>query len=84
MRRAIVAAIMTTAIGEYAVGAYLKLILECDVIDYNARPPTGGMEGLSEIDVIGFKFQEQEVCLCEVSTHLDGLNYRQGKVRVAP
>lgn len=29
---------MITDVGEYIVGAYLKVIEGCDVIDYNARP----------------------------------------------
>src|SRR5579859_5773540 len=64
---------MATEMGEYVVGAYLRLIEECDVIDYNARPPGGGLEGLGELDVIGFNFKSQTVYLCEVATHLDGL-----------
>ena len=32
--------------GEYIVGAYLKLKLDCDFVDYNVRPPGGGLEGL--------------------------------------
>jgi len=39
---------MLTDIGEFIVGAYLQLIEECDVIDYNVRPPGGGLEGLNE------------------------------------
>ncbi|MDD5659927.1 MAG: hypothetical protein PHR39_07990 [Actinomycetota bacterium] len=38
-----------TDIGEYIVGAYLKVIKKCDFIDYNARPPGGGLEGLNEL-----------------------------------
>jgi hypothetical protein len=38
-----------TDIGEYIVGAYLKVIKKCDFIDYNARPPVGGLEGLNEM-----------------------------------
>src|SRR3954468_19997332 len=64
---------MATEMGEYIVGAYLKLVLECDVVDYNARPPGGGLQGLGELDVIGFSFGKRIVYLCEVTTHLDGL-----------
>ena len=64
---------MPTEMGEYIVGAYLKLILECDVVDYNARPPGGGLAGLGELDVIGLSFGRSEAYLCEVTTHLDGL-----------
>lgn len=64
---------MATEMGEYIVGAYLKLVLECDVVDYNARPPGGGLHGLGELDVIGFSFGKRATFLCEVTTHLDGL-----------
>lgn len=64
---------MPTEIGEYVVGVCLRIIEECDVIDYNARPPGGGLEGLGELDVIGFNLKTQTVYLCEVTTHLDGL-----------
>jgi hypothetical protein len=64
---------MATEMGEYIVGAYLKLVLECDVVDYNVRPPGGGLRGLGELDVIGFSFSQRIAYLCEVTTHLDGL-----------
>ncbi len=35
---------MFTYIGEFIVGAYLQLIEECDFIDYNVRPPGGGLK----------------------------------------
>jgi hypothetical protein len=74
---------MATEMGEYIVGAYLKLVLGCDVVDYNTRPPGGGLTGLNELDVIGFSFGKQTVFLCEVTTHLHGLRGRQpiNKVR---
>ncbi len=69
---------MKTDIGEYIVGAYLKLIEECDVIDYNVRPTGGGVKGLGELDVIGMNFKTDTVFICEVTTHLNGLLYGQG------
>lgn len=69
---------MPTDIGEYVVGAYLKLIERCDVIDYNVRPTGGGMRGLEEFDVVGFNFTTNSVYLCEVATHLGGLLYGDG------
>lgn len=59
--------------GEQLVGAYLKLIEGCNVVDYNAKPPGGGLEGLQEFDVIGLDFQREAAFLCEVSTHIRGL-----------
>lgn len=66
---------MTTEPGEYIVGAYLKVILGCDVIDYNVRPPGGGLAGLSELDVVGLDFKNHTAYLCEVTTHIRGLMY---------
>lgn len=71
-----------TQIGEYLVGAYLKRHLGCDVVDYNVRPPTGGLEGLAEFDVLGLRFNDSTAILCEVTTHLDGLNYKGNKETV--
>ena len=59
--------------GEFLVGAYLKLVLGCGVVDYNARPPGGGLAGLGELDVVGFDFAKRKAYLCEVTTHLGGL-----------
>lgn len=69
---------MPTEMGEYLVGAYLKLVLGCNVVDYNARPPGGGLQGLGEPDVIGFDFVNRNAYLCEVTTHLGGLVIGQG------
>lgn len=69
---------MKTDIGEYIVGAYLKLIEKCDVIDYNVRPTGGGIKGLGELDVIGMNFKTDTVFVCEVTTHLNGLLYGNG------
>ena len=66
---------MKTTMGEYVVGAYLKQRLKCDVVDYNVRPPDGGLEGLAEFDVVGLKFSDRLAYICEVVTHLDGINY---------
>jgi hypothetical protein len=73
---------MLTDIGEYIVGAYLSLMLECDVIDYNVRPPGGGLKGLEEIDVIGFNLKTNQAYLCEVTTHIRGTLYGDNKMTV--
>lgn len=73
---------MKTQMGEYVVGAYLKRILECDVVDYNVRPPGGGLEGLAEFDVVGLKFGERSAYICEVTTHLDGLQYGNNQTTI--
>jgi hypothetical protein len=66
---------MHTDIGEYLVGAYLKLVEGCNVVDYNARPPGGGADGLNEFDVVAYDLDGDRVFLCEVTTHIRGLNY---------
>lgn len=66
---------MTAEMGEYFVGAYLKLIEKCDFVDHNVRPPGGGLAGLDELDVIGLRFKDRTAYLCEVTTHIKGLNY---------
>ena len=66
---------MGTEMGEYLVGAYLKMILNCDVVDFGVRFPGGHLRGLQEIDVIGFKFADRSVYMCEAVTHLTGALY---------
>ena len=66
---------MITDVGEYIVGSYLKTILKCDYIDYNVRPPGGGLKGLGELDVIGLDLESRTAYLCEVTTHIRGLKY---------
>lgn len=62
--------------GELLVGAYLRLIEECELVTYNQRSRTEGSQ--LEIDVIGVENTEtgeQVVRTCEVVTHIDGLHY---------
>jgi hypothetical protein len=59
-----------TGMGEYIVGAYLKIIKKCDFVNYNVRAPIGGLEGLNELDVVGFDFKNKTVYLCLFATHL--------------
>ena len=70
---------MKTEMGEYVVGAYLKLKMDCNFIDYNVRRPGGGLAGLNELDVMGLNFNTKTAYLCEVTTHLDGLLYGSSK-----
>lgn len=65
----------STSIGEYIVGAHLKLIQHCDFVDYNVSAPGGGLEGLNEMDVLGLNMSEKTAYLCEVATHIRGLDY---------
>jgi hypothetical protein len=74
---------MLTDVGEYVVGACLQLIEHCDFVDYNVRPPGGGLEGLGELDVVGLNFKTQSAYLCEVTTHIRGLLYVNNQETVA-
>lgn len=69
---------MNTEIGEYIVGAYLKIIDQCDFVDFNVRPPGGGKTGQMEFDVLGLNFKSKTAYLCEVATHILGLHYGNG------
>jgi hypothetical protein len=64
-----------TEAGEHLIGAYLKMILGCQFIDYNVRTPGGGQDGLRELDVVGFDFANKTAYLCEVTTHILGALY---------
>jgi hypothetical protein len=70
---------ISTSIGEYVVGAHLKLIRECDFVDYNVSAPGGGLEGLNEMDVLGLDMSQKTAYLCEVATHIRGLDYGGNK-----
>jgi len=73
---------MKTEIGEYVVGAYLKLILNCDVVDYNVRDRSGTrLQALGELDVIGLRFSDKTAFICEASTHVRGLQTTTEKIR---
>lgn len=64
-------------IGEDLVGAYLREVIGCPLVQFNVR--TGTSQG--EIDVVGLKLkgaQVAEVWLCEVSTHTGGLGGYKG------
>ena len=67
---------MLTDVGEYIVGAFLRLKLNCDFVDYNVRVPGGGLQGLDELDVLGLDFRHKRAFLCEVTTHIRGVLYK--------
>ena len=65
---------MQSDVGESIVGSYLRHVEKCDLVLYNEF--TGENQG--EVDVIGVKVgKEPKVWLCEVATHIRGLQYRQ-------
>ncbi len=69
---------MNTEIGEFVVGAWLQEVARCGFVQFNVRPPVEGLAGQSEFDVIGFDHGSRTVHMCEVATHLGGLNYGRG------
>jgi len=73
---------MLTDVGEYIVGAYLRLKLDCDFVDYNVRRPGGGLQGLEELDVLGLDFRHRCAYLCEVTTHIGGLLYGDNQTTI--
>ena len=73
---------MLTDVGEYIVGAYLQMIKKCDFVDYNVRFPGGGLRGLNELDVVGLDFKSSTSYLCEVTTHIRGVNRKNAIVRM--
>lgn len=58
-------------IGEEITGEYLRVIKNCDFIQYNLQ--TG--EKQTEIDVVGINLQKKKVYICEVATHIQSLQY---------
>lgn len=64
-----------TQLEEYIVGAYHKLVTDCEVVSYNQRSKEAGDQ--LEIDVIGINFEgeQQIIYTCEVVTHIGGTLY---------
>jgi hypothetical protein len=73
---------MASEIGEYIVGAYLRIILGCEFISYNVRRLEGSTRGLNEIDVIGLDLDNNTAYLCEVTTHIRGLLYKDNQTTI--
>jgi len=55
------------------VGAYLKIVEECEIVAYGQHSPIEGDQ--MEVDVIGIHPDKNEIITCEVATHLRGLGY---------
>jgi len=62
-------------VSEEICGEYLKLILNCDFIQYNVNNPD--IQG--EIDVVGINLLDKKVYVCEVAAHIQGLQYVKDK-----
>ena len=60
-------------LGELFVGAYLRIIKGCHIIQYNARDEAQGAQG--ELDVLGLDYDRKRLFACEVITHLSGAQY---------
>lgn len=63
-----------TSTGEQLTGAWLRMVAQCDFVQYNV--PLRGRQG--EIDVIGLNLATETAYICEVATHLRGLQYTKG------
>jgi len=63
--------------GEYAVGAYLRLVEGCRLVSYDQKASEERGKG-EEIDVVALHSTNRTVFLCEVATHLGGINYGGG------
>jgi hypothetical protein len=60
--------------GEHLVGQYLRIMKNCDFVEYNLQ--TISPQG--EIDVVGISSTQNQIYICEVATHLEtGLNYQK-------
>jgi hypothetical protein len=75
--------VMSADPGEYIAGCYLKKVMGCDFVDYNVRSPGGGLKGLGELDVVGLDFKINKAYICEVATHIRGINYGGNQETVA-
>jgi len=64
-----------TQIGELIVGAYLRVINDCELVSYNQRSKEAGRQ--MEVDVLGVESTngEQTVYVCEAVTHIRGSLY---------
>jgi len=67
-------------VGEYGVGAFLQFVEGCDYVLYNQ--PTGREQG--EMDVIGIRYADRVVFVCETAFHLRGLRYVAKKTEPGP
>ena len=69
---------MAPEAGELLVGAYLQVCDGCELVGYNVHLTDPGLAGMGEIDVVALNFSNQTAYVCEVATHLEGLDYGDG------
>jgi hypothetical protein len=62
--------------GERLVGDYLRYIKNCDFVDFNVYTT----ETQGEIDVFGYATATRRAYICEVVTHLGGIQYVNVKI----
>ena len=62
-------------LGEQLVGAYHKLVNQCEIVSYNQRSEQQGDQ--MEIDVLAIRSRNgyQRLYVCEVITHIHGMQY---------
>ena len=64
---------MQAETGELFVGAYLRIVERCAIVQYNVHDPDSSSQG--ETDVLGLDNATKRLFVCEVITHLDGAQY---------
>ena len=60
--------------GEEIVGAWLRYMASCEFVEYGVQIP-----GAGEIDVVGLSLRHNRAYVCEVATHIHGLQYKDNR-----
>ena len=63
--------------GEEIVGAWLRYLKGCEFVEYGVQVPGGG-----EIDVVGLSLRDNRAYVCEVASHIHGLQYKDNEATI--
>ena len=63
--------------GEEIVGAWLRYLKGCDFVEYGVQVP-----GAGEIDVVGLSLKANRAYICEVASHIHGLQYKDNEATI--
>ena len=63
--------------GEEIVGAWLRYLKGCDFVEYGVQIP-----GAGEIDVVGLSLRDNRAYVCEVASHIHGLQYKNNEATI--
>ena len=63
--------------GEEIVGAWLRYIANCEFVEYGVQVP-----GAGEIDVVGLSLRDKRAYVCEVASHILGLQYKDNEATI--